>query len=166
MWWRYWWCDLDGLNTFLFLPTQGATYEIWLQLAYWLLRKCLKLSKSKELRSLWVKHWPTDLAVPSSKIFSAINWVPLHTAFHIHSLIVLIWLKYCWKGCKIANHPSIKGQTITLTFSTHNSSSTHQDNSNYHFKAKIFKTVLVFSNIWPCHKKVKVYPRTSFDKSW
>ena len=38
--WPYWSCDLDSLNIFSFLK---ATYEIWLQLAYLLLRKCLKL---------------------------------------------------------------------------------------------------------------------------
>ena len=43
-WWQYWSCDLDGLNIFLFLPTLKATCEIWLQSAYWLLRKCLKSS--------------------------------------------------------------------------------------------------------------------------
>ena len=59
----------------------------------------------------WVKRWPTDLAVPISRptrddIFSTVNGVPLHTAFHYYPLIVLIWLKYCWKGGKIASHPS------------------------------------------------------------
>ena len=29
----------------------------------------------------------------------------LHTAFHYHPPIVLIWLKHCWKGYKIASHP-------------------------------------------------------------
>ena len=43
----------------------------------------------------WVKRWPTDLAVPSSipargEIFSTVNGVPLHTAFHYHLPIVLI----------------------------------------------------------------------------
>ena len=43
----------------------------------------------------WVKHWPTDLAVPGSnpargEIFSIVNGVPSHTAFHYHSPIVLI----------------------------------------------------------------------------
>ena len=61
----------------------------------------------------WVKRWPTDLAVPSSipargEIFSTVDGVPLHTAFHYHPSIVLIWLKYCWKGRKITNHPSIQ----------------------------------------------------------
>ena len=59
----------------------------------------------------WVKRWATDLAVPGSspawgEIFSTINGDPLHTAFHNHTPIVLIWLEYCWKGCKIASHPS------------------------------------------------------------
>ena len=43
----------------------------------------------------WLKHWPTDLAVPGTsstpdKIFSTVNGVPMHTAFHYHPLIVLI----------------------------------------------------------------------------
>ena len=42
----------------------------------------------------WVKRWPTDLAVPSSipargEIFSTVDGVPLHTAFHYHLPIVL-----------------------------------------------------------------------------
>ena len=41
------------------------------------------------------------------KIFSTVNGAPLHTAFHYRPLIVLIWLKHCWKGHKIASHPSI-----------------------------------------------------------
>ena len=44
----------------------------------------------------WIKRWPTGLAVPSSKpargeIFSTVDKVPLHTAFHYHPPIVLIW---------------------------------------------------------------------------
>ena len=43
----------------------------------------------------WIKRWLTDLAVPSSspargEIFSTINRIPLHTAFHYHPPIVLI----------------------------------------------------------------------------
>ena len=43
----------------------------------------------------WVKHWPTDLAVLSlspsqGEIFSTVNGVTLHTAFHYHSSIALI----------------------------------------------------------------------------
>ena len=41
-------------------------------------------------------------------IFSTVNMVPLHTDFHYHPPKVLIWLKYCQKGRKITNHPSIK----------------------------------------------------------
>ena len=60
----------------------------------------------------WVKRLPTDLAVPGSstargEIFSTINCDPFHTAFHYHPPVVLIWLKYCWKGRKIESHPSI-----------------------------------------------------------
>ena len=66
----------------------------------------------------WVKRWPTDTAYwssgPSSipargKIFSTVNGALLDTAFHYQPLIVLIWLKHCWKGRKIAIHPSIHG---------------------------------------------------------
>ena len=43
----------------------------------------------------WVKPWPTDLGVPSlsparGEIFSTVNEVSLHTAFHYHLSIVLI----------------------------------------------------------------------------
>ena len=34
-------------------------------------------------------------------------WVPLHATFHYHPFIILIWLKYFWKGPKITSHPSI-----------------------------------------------------------
>ena len=57
-----------------------------------------------------VKHWSADLVEfdPSSRqIFSVVNGVPLHTAFHYQPLIILIWLKYCWKGRKIARKSSI-----------------------------------------------------------
>ena len=42
-----------------------------------------------------VKRWSADLAVPNSipargRIFSTVNGVPLHTAFHYQPLIVLI----------------------------------------------------------------------------
>ena len=45
--------------------------------------------------SQWVKPWPSDLAVMSSssaggEILSMVNGVPLHTAFHYQSPIVLI----------------------------------------------------------------------------
>ena len=48
----------------------------------------------------WVKRWPADLEVPSSipahgEIFSAVNEVPLQTAFHDQPSIILIRLKYC-----------------------------------------------------------------------
>ena len=66
----------------------------------------------------WVKRWSTDLAVPSSistrgEILSTVNGVPLHTAFHFQPHIVLIWLKYCWKGRKIASLPSTHRLQLT-----------------------------------------------------
>ena len=41
------------------------------------------------------KRWPTDLAFPSSRpargeIFTIVNGVPLHTAFHYQPPVVLI----------------------------------------------------------------------------
>ena len=43
----------------------------------------------------WIKRWPADLAVPGSsparsEIFSTVNGVPLHIAFHNHPPIILI----------------------------------------------------------------------------
>ena len=60
----------------------------------------------------WLKCRPTDLVVPGSspaqgEILSTVNGVPFHTAFHNHLHIILIWLKYCLKRCKITSHPSI-----------------------------------------------------------
>ena len=43
--------------------------------------------------------------VAEGEIFSTVKRVPLHTAFHYHPPIVLIWLKYCWKGRKITTRP-------------------------------------------------------------
>ena len=42
---------------------------------------------------------------------------PLHTALH-HSLIVLIWLEYCWKGRKVACHVSSIQLRIWINFSS------------------------------------------------
>ena len=71
-------------------------------------RRSAKLNNSEtrqwKLGVTWalhvVKRLPTDLAVASSslargEIFSTVNGVPLHTAFHYQPLIVLIRLKYC-----------------------------------------------------------------------
>ena len=53
----------------------------------------------------WVKRRPTDLVVPCSspaqgEIFSTVNGVPLRTAFHYRSPVVLIFLRYSWKWRK------------------------------------------------------------------
>ena len=58
------------------------------------------------------KHWLADLAVLSSRparseIFSTVNGVLLQPAFRYQHLIVLICVKYCWKGRNIASHTSI-----------------------------------------------------------
>ena len=44
VWWPYWSCELYGLNIFSFNQPQVALNGIWLQLAQWLLKSCLKLS--------------------------------------------------------------------------------------------------------------------------
>ena len=43
-WWPYWSCDLEGLYKFLFPQPKEALKEIWLHLAQWFLRRCLKLT--------------------------------------------------------------------------------------------------------------------------
>ena len=43
--------------------------------------------------------------VAEGEIFSTVKRVLLNTAFHYHPPIVLIWLKYCWKGRKITTRP-------------------------------------------------------------
>ena len=51
-----------------------------------------------------------------AEIVSAVNGISLHTTFHYHLPIVLIWLKYCWTGRKIASQPSINSlQKFTKT---------------------------------------------------
>ena len=66
----------------------------------------------------WVKRWPADLDVSGlsleAGIFSIVNGVPLHTAFHYHPPNVLIWMKYCLNGRKIASHPSILAAYLCL----------------------------------------------------
>ena len=54
-------------------------------------------------------YWSSGPSLVSARgeIFSTINGVPLHTAFHYQPPIVPVWLEYCWKGRKIAIHPSI-----------------------------------------------------------
>ena len=49
----------------------------------------------------------TSIAAMTIDQFYVSPGVPLHTAFHYHPNVVLIWLKYCWKGRKIASHPPI-----------------------------------------------------------
>ena len=55
---------------------------------------------------------------PQAEIFSIINGIPLHTAFHYHLPIVLICLKYCCKGHKITCHLSIQS-TMPVMVCTH-----------------------------------------------
>ena len=60
----------------------------------------------------WAKCWSADLAVPSSslsqgEIFLTVNSIPLHTTFHNHPPIVLIWLLKRTQNCKSVIHPSI-----------------------------------------------------------
>ena len=44
-----------------------------------------------------------------TEFFSSVNGVPLHTSLHFHTLIVLKWLKYCWKDMKLQIiRPSIR----------------------------------------------------------
>ena len=38
-------------------------------------------------------------------LHTGVNRFPLHTGFHYHLPVVLIWLKYCYKGHKITSHP-------------------------------------------------------------
>ena len=54
--------------------------------------------------ALWIRCWPADLAVLRAQLEA--NKQGLIAAFHYHPPITLIWLKYCWNGCKTASHPS------------------------------------------------------------
>ena len=128
-WWRTWGTSginlhnrcLRTSNTILLLTSNGRCYPSLVRIAREKVYSCvgeirwLCPGTSISVRApvaKWIKHWSTDLAVPSSSpargdIFSTVNGVPLHTAFNYQSLIVLIWLKYCWKGRKITTHASI-----------------------------------------------------------
>ena len=77
----------------------------------------------------WVKHWPTDLEVLGSnptqgKIFSTVNRVPVHTAYHniissAHSPVMTeILLKRTLK-CKSSIHSSISVAVVALLFYVH-----------------------------------------------
>ena len=47
-----------------------------------------------------------------ARFFSNLNGASLHSAFHFHLSIVLIWLKYCWKGSKTATNPWMTGNLL------------------------------------------------------
>ena len=47
-----------------------------------------------------------------ARFFSNLNGASLHSAFHVHLSIVLIWLTYCWKGRKTATNPWITGNLL------------------------------------------------------
>ena len=71
----------------------------------------------------WVERWPTDLAVVSSssargEIFSAVQRIPLHTAFHYQPLISMIWLKYSLKiaGIQLLSEQFYKSDIIAYNF--------------------------------------------------
>ena len=66
-----------------------------------------------------VKCWPADLAVPEFEPLWRWNllirkWGCIAQTFHYHLPIILVWLKYCWNGCKIANHPPAPTSRNTL----------------------------------------------------
>ena len=95
-----------SFSVFLFFPTTSTKLNM-------LSAKVLSVSYLLGgLAAQWVKRGPTDPMVQGScptrrEIFSTLNGVPLHTSFHYHLPIILIWLKHCWKGHKIASHPAI-----------------------------------------------------------
>ena len=65
---------------------------------------------------LALAYWSSGpSSIPArGEIFYTVNGVSLHTTFHYQPSAVLIWLKYCWKGRKIAQviHPSIYSSPI------------------------------------------------------
>ena len=66
-------------------------------------------------------HWSSGLEseLRSRRNLLNVNGV-LHTVFHYHPPIVLIWLKYCWKGRKIGIiHPSIHPSVISYLLHVH-----------------------------------------------
>ena len=80
------------------IRTVSSSNEGLQYMLLWKIKENYFESSSKPQEPRWLS-WPTDLAVPGSipaqkEIFSTVNWVPLHTAFHYHPPIVLISTKH------------------------------------------------------------------------
>ena len=125
---QYWWCRRKHITS---LTAIVISDHICLQSIFIFWKKeCLFFDDlfrikqgSGEVTCILIieNRCPTDLAVLScspawGEIFSTVNGVSLHTVFHYHPSIVLMWLKYCWKGRKIANHPSIGNRCNKMVY--------------------------------------------------
>ena len=75
------------------------------------------------------------------------------TAFHYHSPVVLIWLKYCWKWGKIANHTAIY----------HAHSLLYQNQWSCLLQHTHTHTCLYKLNMWASHY-LSSLPLTGFDR--
>ena len=47
-----------------------------------------------------------------ARFFSNLNGASLHSAFNFHLSIILLWLKYCWKGRKTATNSGERGGSV------------------------------------------------------
>ena len=109
-------------------------YKVVKDLTSWPLNELVKLTMlwttgPRTLSAYWLISWPDLMQIEiksntvvnllsvvkisvlgssssQGEIFSTVNRFSLHTAFCYNLPIVLIWLKYYWKGRKIASHPS------------------------------------------------------------
>ena len=90
---------IDNFSSQSLLPccSQG-TAKLWYH-------KSLGYSSSVGKALAYCSSGPSSIPA-QGEIFLSINGAPLHTAFHYQSVIILIWLKHCWKGCEIAYHPT------------------------------------------------------------
>ena len=59
--------------------------------------ECLTLSALDLRVTVWI--------LLEARFFSNQDIALLHRALHVHPSIILIWLKYFWKGCKTPKHP-------------------------------------------------------------
>ena len=97
----YWSCELYSLNMFTFPQPQVALNGIWLQLAQWLLRRCLKLLYYESYGPK-VKQWPWPLLLINISVlikttFITIFW-PKHSKLSMKSNVLAF--SHIWSCCK------------------------------------------------------------------
>ena len=77
-----------------------------------------------------IKKNPFDDVEIFTFMTTGFHFQPALLAFNYHLPIILIWLKYCWKGRKIAHHPSVPAHHTSVpqsptSLSTHTHTHIH-----------------------------------------